>query len=58
MLLLEDDEEVQFEPEETFAEKIKLNPRKRKKTGTGLKILTLNKLLTRLPILLPLKKNK
>ena len=38
------------EPEESIAERIKLNPRKIKATGTGLKILTPNKLLTRLPI--------
>ena len=31
---------------------MKLNPRKRKITGKGLKILTPNKLLARLPILL------
>ena len=31
---------------------MKLNPRERKYEGTGLKILTPNKLLTRLPILL------
>ena len=48
---LEYDEEVKSEPEETIAEKVKLNPRKRKIEGTGLKILTLDKLLTRLPIL-------
>ena len=36
-----------------IAERVKLNPRKRKKKeGTGLKILTPNKLLTRLSILL------
>ena len=39
-------------PEETIAERVKLNPRKRKKERKGLKILTPNKLLTRLPILL------
>ena len=49
---LEDDEESKLEPEETIAERIKLNPRKRKTTGTGLKVLTPNKLLTRLPIIL------
>ena len=38
------------EPEESIGERIKLNPRKIKATGTGLKILTPNKLLTRLPI--------
>ena len=48
----ESDEEVKLEPEETFAEDIKLNPRKRKVTGTGFKILIPNKLSTRLPILL------
>ena len=40
------------EPEETFAERVKLNPPKRKNEETGLKILTPNKLLTRFPILL------
>ena len=53
---LEGDEEVKLEPEESIVERVKLNPRKRKekkkKTGTGLKILTPNKLLTRLLILL------
>ena len=52
MLALEGDEEVKVESEETIAERIKLNPRKRKNTGTGIKFLTPNKLLTRLPILL------
>ena len=50
---LEDDEEVKSEPEETIAEKVKLDPRKKKYAGTRLKILIPNKLLTRLPILLP-----
>ena len=36
----------------TFAERVKLKPRERKKTETGLKILTPNKILTKLPILL------
>ena len=41
-------------PEETVAERIKLMPRKRKrqKIGTGIKVLTPNKLLSRLSILL------
>ena len=41
-----------LEPEETIAERVKLNPQKRKRKNekTGLKILTPNKLLTRLPI--------
>ena len=52
MLSLEGDKEVKLEPEETIAERVKLNPRKRKIEGAGLKILTLNKLLARLPILL------
>ena len=52
MLPLEGDEEVKIEPEETIAERLKLNSCKRKTTGTGLKILTLNKWLTRLLILL------
>ena len=38
---LADDEEVKLEPEETISERIKLNLRKRKITGTGVKILTL-----------------
>ena len=50
--LLEGDEEVKLELEETIAERIKLNPRKRKNAGIGLKIWTPNKLLTRLSILL------
>ena len=49
---LDEYEEVKLEPEETTAERIKLNPRKRKNTGTRLKILSPNQLLTRLPILL------
>ena len=36
-LPLEGDEEVKLEPEETIAETIKLNARKRKIPGTGLK---------------------
>ena len=40
-----------LQPEETIAERVKLNPQKREKTGTRLKILTPSKLLTRLPIL-------
>ena len=50
--LLKGDEEVKLELEETIAERIKLNPRKRKNAGIGLKIWTPNKLLTRLAILL------
>ena len=41
------EEAVKSEPEETVAERVKLNPQKRKKTGTGIKILTPSKLLTR-----------
>ena len=52
MPILEGDEEVKLEPEEIIVERIKLSLRKRKNTGKGLKILTPNKLLTRLPILL------
>ena len=51
MLALEGDEE-KIEPEETIAKWLKLIPRKRKNGGTGLKVLTPNKLLTRVPILL------
>ena len=50
MLLLEDGEEGKLELEETISQKVKSNPWKNR--GTGLKILTPNKLLTRLPILL------
>ena len=49
---LEGDEEIKLEPEESIAERVKLNPRKRKNEGTGLKVLSANKLLTGLPILL------
>ena len=42
---------MQFPSQETIAERVKLKPRESKKTGTGFKILTPNKLLTRLPIL-------
>ena len=52
MLPLEDDEELKLEQKETIAERAKLNPQKRKNEGTGLKILSPNKLLTRLPMLL------
>ena len=52
MPALEGDKEVKLVPEETIAEGIKLNPQKRKNEETRLKILTPNKLLTRLPILL------
>ena len=44
---LEGDEEVKLEPEETISERVKSNPRK-KNEGKGLKILTPDKLLTRL----------
>ena len=40
-----DDEEVKLESEETVAERVKLNPQKRKNAGTGLKNLTPNKLI-------------
>ena len=49
---LESNKWVKLEPEEIIAERGKLNPRKRKNGGKGLKILTPNRLLTRLPILL------
>ena len=45
-----DEEKVKVEPQESIAERVKLNPQKYE--GTELKILTPNKLLTRLPILL------
>ena len=47
---MEGDEEVKLEAEKTFAQRVKLNPRKITKIGAGLKIFTPNKLLTRLPI--------
>ena len=46
----EGDKELKLQPEETIAKRMKLNPQKRKNEGTGLKILTPNKLLTRLPM--------
>ena len=49
---LVDDEEVKLLPEEIFAERIKLNPQERTNKGTGLKVLTRNKLLARFSILL------
>ena len=48
--LEDDEEEVKSEPEKTITERVKLNTIKRKKTGTGIKILTPNKLLTKLPV--------
>ena len=51
MLALDGDEQVELEPKETIAERIKLNPRKRRATGTRLHNLNTNKLLSRLPIL-------
>ena len=51
MPLLEgDEEEIKLEPEETIAERVKINTKKI--AGKGLKILTPSKLLTRLSILL------
>ena len=44
-----DEEKAKLEPEETIAERVKLNLRKRKNEGKELKIVTPNKLLTRLP---------
>ena len=42
-----DEEEKKSKPKETISERVKLNPQKRNKiTGTGIKILTPNKLLT------------
>ena len=52
MTALEGDEEVKVEPEETIAERVKLNLRKRINEGTRLKILIPNKSLARFPILL------
>ena len=42
MPALEGDEQVKLEPEETIAERVKLNSRERKNEGTGLTILTPN----------------
>ena len=47
---LEDDEGLKSEPEEIIAEQMKLKPREEKIIGTGLKFLTPNKFLTKLPI--------
>ena len=52
MLPIEDKEEAKLQPQETIAEKIKSNPWKRKNAGARLTVLTPNKLLTRLPLLL------
>ena len=55
-LYLDEDQDdlppLEGDKEETITERAKSNPLKRKIAGTGLKILTPNKLLTRLPILL------
>ena len=51
-LSLKDDEEVKSETDKIIFEKSELNPQKKKKTGAELKNLTLNKLLTRLLVLL------
>ena len=47
---LEDAEESKSEPDKTIGERVKLEPWERKITGIGLKILTRNKVLTRLQI--------
>ena len=52
MATQENDEEVNSEPEETIAERMKLNPRNIKRKGTGLTIFDSKQLLTRLLILL------
>ena len=49
--LVSEKEEMKSETEEIIVERVKLNPPKRKKTGTELKILSPNKLLPRLSIL-------
>ena len=51
-LPLEGNEKIKLEPEETIAEILKLIPQERKKNRNRIKILTADKLLTRLPILL------
>ena len=43
MPVLEGDEELKLESEETIAERVKLNPWEKKKRETGLKILTTSK---------------
>ena len=50
MPTLEGAEEVKLEPEQTIAERVKLNSQKITIIGTGLKILTPNKSLARLEI--------
>ena len=50
MPAIKGDKKVKLEPEETIAERVKLSPQKNEESG--LKILTANKLLTRLPMLL------
>ena len=52
LLPLEGDEGVKLESEQTIAERVKLDLRKRKNERTGLNILTSNRLLTRFSILL------
>ena len=51
MSALEYDEEVKLEPKETIAKRVTLSPQNENE-GTGLKVLTPNKLVTRLPTLL------
>ena len=52
-------EEVRLKLEEAVAERVKLKPRERKKkAGKGLKILTPNKLITKLPKLLAQTKTR
>ena len=43
---------VKLKPEEIIAEGLKSNSQERKETGTGLKVLTPNKFLTKFPMLL------
>ena len=49
---LERDGQVKLKPEEIIAEGLKSNSQERKETGTGLKVLTPNKFLTKFPMLL------
>ena len=51
MPALEGGEEVKLDSEWNIAQRWELNPQKRKSEGTGLKILSPKKLLTRLPTL-------
>ena len=46
MLPLKEDEEVKWDPEETIAEKVKLNPPKRKECRKGIKYLDFKQIIS------------